>query len=574
MWFGNLVTMKWWNDLWLNEAFATWMAYEIVESWRPDWRIWLDFAHRREQALSMDALASSHPIAPPIRSAEEAQENFDAITYTKGASVLRMLERFLGADAFREGIRLYIHRHAEASADAEDLWSALSEVSKEPVAKIVSPWTLQTGYPLVSVRRPDHKPVEFVQERFLSLPPRSKRADPTRWTIPMVVRIGEGRPGKSSTSSESRNFKRLFSKRRDSLPPKDSQFAWIHPNDGEAGFFRVDHGEVGHHELLAHLTELPATERIGLIGNQWALCQADRLPIDALLDLITALGTESDPDVLGTAEHVLAQLDRRLVRDAGSEVRTNFRAWVCSVFEGQLGGLGLMPRPGEDDRERLRRGQILSIVGGHGRSENVVREAERRCAQHVAEGTPLPGELAGPILRIAAHGGGAILHAALRNATLKAETPQARRIYLFALSAFTDPELVGASLDAGLDAELAPTPDRAQLIAELLANPDAARQTWNGLKRSWKKLEKQMPPILLARLAGATAYALPPSEAQGIAAFFERKPLVAGTRVLRQISEELRIAARFQLAARDGLARYLGSPRTVRPQSQTDVRRD
>ena len=570
MWFGNSVTMKWWNDLWLNEAFATWMAYEIIESWRPDWRIWLDFAHRREQALSMDALASSHPIAPPIRSAEEAQENFDAITYTKGASVLRMLERFLGADVFREGIRLYIRRHAEDNAEADDLWSALSDVSKEPVAKIVSPWTLQTGYPLVSVRRRGQKPVEFVQERFLSLPSRSKRVDPTRWTIPMVVRIGERRARKSSTGGEHRNFKRLLSKRRDSLTSKDSPFAWIHPNDGEAGFFRVDHGEIGHRELLAHLPALSGAERIGLLGNQWALCRAGRLSIDALLDLIAAVGAETDPDVLGATEHLLAQLGRRLVHNAGPEVEATFRNWICSVFEGQLDELGLAPRRDEEGRERLRRGQIFSIVGGHGRSETVVREAARRCAQHLAEGSPLAGEMAGPILGITAHEGGAVLHAGLRNATRKAATPQARRLYLFALSAFTNPELIDASLEAALDPELAPTPDRAQLIAELLANPIAATRTWHGLQRSWKKLEKQMPPILLARLAGATAYALPPSEAKGIADFFERKPLAAGTRVLRQIREELKIAARFERASGDDLAVYLGSRRAAQPDSDTD----
>ncbi len=169
MWFGNLVTMAWWNDLWLNESFATWMAYEILDGWQPEWRVWHEFAHRREQALEQDALMTSHPIAPPIRDAKEAHENFDAITYTKGASVLRMLERFLGSEVFREGIQLYLRRHREGVATAADLWDALAEVSDQPIEKIIAPWTLQTGFPLVRVRRQDdgdHDRIALGQERF------------------------------------------------------------------------------------------------------------------------------------------------------------------------------------------------------------------------------------------------------------------------------------------------------------------------------------------------------------------------------------------------------------------------
>ena len=152
MWFGNLVTMAWWNDLWLNESFATWMAYEIVHDWKPEWRIWLEFVARRENAFELDALASSHPIAPQVKTADEANENFDAITYTKGASVLRMLERYVGASAFRKGVRTYIRRHRNAAAAAEDLWAALEEASSLPIESIVRPWTTSTGYPVVRAK--------------------------------------------------------------------------------------------------------------------------------------------------------------------------------------------------------------------------------------------------------------------------------------------------------------------------------------------------------------------------------------------------------------------------------------
>jgi puromycin-sensitive aminopeptidase len=555
MWFGNSVTMKWWNDLWLNEAFATWMAYEIIESWRPQWQIWLDFAHRREEALTADALASSHPIAPPIRSAEEAQENFDAITYTKGASVLRMLHRYLGADVFREGIRLYMRRHTEGNAEASDLWKALSEASGEPVERIVAPWTLQTGYPLVSVDAQPKSAVSFSQARFLALPSRS--VDPTRWTIPLVLRTGR-HSKKKATTPRTRTMKRLFSKRRDVLTESESRFDWIYANDAEAGFFRVDHGESGRRALLENLSVLSASERIGHLGTRFALARLGRIPITSLLDLLEALGEENNAEVLGSIESILAHLDRRLLAQGSSEADHHFRGWICRIFSEGLGAVAFPQELDEDEYERLRVGRLASIVGGIGRREDIVREAERRAAQHIAEGTPLAGEIAEPILRIAAAGGGAMLHAALRNKTRTAPTPQARRLYLFALAEFASEELIDTSFDAALDPDLAPAPDRAQLIAALLASPRAALPTWKRLQENWKRLEKEMPPIALARLAGATASALPPSSAKEVSAFFARHPLAAGDRVLRQVREELRISARFERLARADFERFLG----------------
>src|SRR4051812_48329347 len=150
-WFGNLVTMEWWDDLWLNEAFATWMAYKIVDQWRPKWRVWMDFENGKGAALHLDALKSSHPIRAEIRNAEEAGESFDAITYEKGGAILRMIEGYLGETAFRDGIRLYMKKHREKNATADDLWGALAESSGQPILELANGWIRQTGYPLLTV---------------------------------------------------------------------------------------------------------------------------------------------------------------------------------------------------------------------------------------------------------------------------------------------------------------------------------------------------------------------------------------------------------------------------------------
>ena len=560
MWFGNLVTMAWWNDLWLNESFATWMAYEIIDSWQPDWRIWLDFAHRRESALAADSLAASHPIAPRIRNAREAHENFDAITYTKGASVLRMLEAYLGHEVFREGVRLYIRRHREGIATASDLWAALSEASDLPIESIIGPWTLQTGHPLVSLRLREKNglgTIELRQERFLSLPPRTRaggrRAGRTRerWTIPWVGRVGLGQ------GDEARAVRHLLTKLREETPGRGAELTWIYGNAGETGFFRVEHEKSVFEDLLANIRSLSPLERIGFVGHQWALVRALRVPVASLLDLIAALGTDDDPDVLFAIENVLEEIDRRLATRRGRLVEERLRAWVAVYFGGQIDELGFDPRPEEDARRRMRRARIFSILGGFARAEPVRKVCLARLSAHLESGEPLPTELADEIVRIGAGAADSALHPALLEATRRATTPQTRRRMLLALAEFDGPGELRSTLAAALDASLAPAPDRAALLACLLARPATARATWHRLQKVWPRLEKQLPPILLARLASATSAALPPSSRSDIRGFFGAHPLAAGTRVLRQISEELSIAARVERDVGPELEAYL-----------------
>src|SRR5256712_3700112 len=196
MWYGDLVTMAWWDDLWLNEAFATWMAYRVVADWRPEWRMWQGFEHDRSAALGMDALANTHPIYARVRSVAEATQNFDAITYEKGAAVVRMIEHFLGPEKFRAGVRLYMRRHCEGNTVAADLWRALEEASGKPVAHVAQTWIAQPGFPLVSIAPRDGGPAALGvrQERFFADPrvPAARRRG--KWPVPLVVKW-QGRGG-------------------------------------------------------------------------------------------------------------------------------------------------------------------------------------------------------------------------------------------------------------------------------------------------------------------------------------------------------------------------------------------
>lgn len=553
MWFGNLVTMAWWNDLWLNESFATWMAYEIVNDWKPEWRMWHEFIARRESALELDALASSHPIAPPIRTADEAQENFDAITYTKGASVLRMLERFLGPRVFRNGVRRYIRAHREGAATASDLWSALEAASNLPIEEIVAPWTDRTGFPIVLAKRTaDGKKFQLSQERFLLRPTGKAKAqsDPP-WQIPWIGVFAGVKRGALT--------RRVLTRKREkiSLPAKHRARP-IYANGEEAGFFRIDHGSAGHEALVANVDILAPIERIGWVGHQWALVRAGRAQIASLLDLLAALGDEADPDVLFSIERVLSQMLQRLAPDCGPETRDRLRAWITLQFGRQLEAVSLQPTRGETRERTQRRAHIISMVGVLGGSVPLMETCLELAAVAYSGGRALPRGAEENVLRVAAATDDRALQRAMIAAIRTAETPQARRRPLFALASFAPGPGLDRTLRASLDRKLAPAVDRATLLMLLLGGRQSAAPTWAHLQSCWPRLEAEMPPILLGRLAAETARALPLEETKQIRPFFEANPLAAGTRVLRQIAEEVAIAKQVRRHALKGLRAYLG----------------
>jgi puromycin-sensitive aminopeptidase len=312
MWYGDLVTMAWWDDLWLNEAFATWMAFQVVDDWKPEWKLWHDFQHARAAALELDALRHTHPIYCEVRTPADAAENFDLITYEKGASVVRMLERYLGAAAFRRGVRAYIRRHLEGNAVAADLWRSLSEASGVAVEPVARAWIERAGYPIVEVRRArvnGRTELRLRQERFtLRRPSRSRWAPP--WPVPWVARIGRGRTGRG------RLERRLLTRVRERVDLGPAPPRFVYGNAEEGGFFRPLHDADEMGALTGSLASLAAVERMGLVDHQWALVRARRAPIGTILDLAEALADEKDPDVLRTLQRPLGFIAHSLIPNA------------------------------------------------------------------------------------------------------------------------------------------------------------------------------------------------------------------------------------------------------------------
>ncbi|TMB01276.1 MAG: M1 family metallopeptidase [Deltaproteobacteria bacterium] len=552
MWYGDLVTMAWWDDLWLNEAFATWMAYRVVDDWRPEWRLWHGFEHDRAGALALDALANTHPIYAEVRSVAEATQNFDAITYEKGAAVVRMIEHFLGPEQFRAGVRLYMRRHRERNAVAADLWRALEEASGRDVARVAQAWIEKAGFPLVAfapAKGDADRALRVRQERFFADPkiPPARRRD--RWPLPLVVRwrTREGATGLDRL---------LVDRAADGVKlAAEMPLRWYFGNAGAGGFYRALHDPADQSALLEDLAALSAVERLALANDQWALVRAAKATIESFLEVTDALGDETDYDVLDGLAGPLALVDEQIVEPDGVE-QARFRGWIARRFGPALARLGWTPAADEDDPTRLRRAALLRLVGGVAEAPAVLAEARARLDGYLRDRGTLDPNLADPVVGLAARIGDEALYDTYRRLVAEARTPQERRRFLLGLGAFRTPETIRRTLAATLSPDI-PTQDVAFVFMRLLGNPAGRSPAWKFLTRRWSALRRRIPPLMISRLVEALPALREPRAAREVRAFFATHPVPEASRALKQTLEVFRLNAELRRRTAPGLVRWL-----------------
>jgi puromycin-sensitive aminopeptidase len=560
MWYGDLVTMAWWDDLWLNEAFATWMAFEIVDRVRPELRMWNDFGHSRSSALALDALDSTYPSYTEVRTAAEATQNFDLITYEKGAAVIRMLERFLGPQRFRRGVRDYIRRHREGNATAADLWRALERHAGQDVGKVVRPWIERPGFPLLNVRartRGRGRELSLRQQRFSAKgPAASAAASDAPWPIPALLGIGGARGTKRLPMLVTGRSARV------SLP---SGARFVYANADEGGFYRPLHDRALLRDVIANLPRLSAAERLGLIGHTWALVHAGYSSLDDLLDLASACGSETDPDVLSALYSPLWHVLDRVARPAsgGDSVRgpsAALRERMAATFGPALEAAGLQPARKEPEDARLRRAELLRILGVLCEDKATVEQGEQRLLRYLEDPARLDANLAGPLIVIGARRGDNARHRRYLKLSEHAGTPQERLRFRMALAEFRDPRCIARSLELCRGPRI-PTQDVPLLLSRLIDNPAARGATWTFLQKHWKEVRARVPPMLASRLIDSTPALASVASKREVIAFFERHPLPTAQRALRQAGERFVLDAALRARATPVLLRWLAAPR-------------
>ncbi len=552
MWFGDLVTMTWWNGLWLNEAFATFMEMLAVNAWKPEWDRWSTFGVSRAAALAVDGLHSTRPIEFTVRAPQDADAMFDVLTYEKGASVLRMLEQHLGPDVFRAGVRDYLRAHAYANADTQDLWAALGRAASEPVPALMHRWIFDEGYPLVTVDLEDDRTLSLSQHRFtyLPAPSGSGAANPAPWHVPVQLRISaEGKP-------DSVRLLLTETRTRLALPPG---FERLLVNEGGHGFYRVRYAPALLQRLLDTLpSELSPIERFNLLNDAWAASLAGLMSITEYLDLTGRFRGERDKNVWSVMIDSFHGLNR-IVRP---EDRPSLEALIQDRLRPAVADLGWAPRATEGELVRQLRGDLIRALGTVGNDAEVQRHAGEHFAASAGDPQAIDSNVLPALVSVLAHCGDEARYDDFHLRFQSASTPQEERRYLFALAAFQRPPLLDRTLASALDGGVR-TQDGPFVVSAVLQNVYGRSRAWEFVKRHWDEMDRLFPKQGLRRMcAGITALATPELE-RDVTAFFESRKIDLGGRVLAQYIEQLRVFTAFRARSLDELSRYL--PHMPRP---------
>ena len=545
MWFGDLVTMAWWNGLWLNEAFATFMEMLAVDAWRPEWQRWISFGISRDAALQVDGLRSSRPIEFPVVAPKDADAMFDVLTYEKGGSVLRMLEQYLTPAVVQVGVRRYLSEHQFGTAETGDLWRALGAAAGQDIPAIMDAWIFRPGYPLVAVALDDDgRTLRFSQRRFTYLADGEGGAD--LWRVPLTLRLRvQGQEQET----------RLLLETAEQCLPLHGQPDWVVVNAGGHGFYRVDYGA----DLRARLAEEPSRilapiERFNLANDTWACTLPGLVPVAAFLDLTARFRDETDRPVWTAILASLAYLNR--VIEPGE--RPRLEALVRDRVGPAARGLGWSPRPGESDLVRQLRGDLLRALGILGNDPATQATAAGYAVRLREETSSVDPNVAAAVVPILAHRGGEAEYEEFLGRFRRARTPQEEQRYLYALAVFRDPGLIRRTLEMTLT-DAVRTQDAPYLVRAMLMGVHSRVQAWEFVKANWGAMERRFPQGGFRRMCeGVTGLATPALEAD-VRAFFAAKQPSLGGKSLEQYLEQLRIAVAFKVREASALRDYLSA---------------
>ncbi|MBX9667827.1 MAG: ERAP1-like C-terminal domain-containing protein [Candidatus Obscuribacterales bacterium] len=552
MWFGDVVTMKWWDDLWLNEAFATWMSVKAMNSFKPEWHPWDLFVRDRDAALASDALVSStRPIYTPVKNPTDAEEMFDEITYEKGASVLRMLERYLGEETYMRGIQKYIRDNQFGNAQTSQLWDALGAMSGKPVADIMQEWVYSPGYPLVKIETRTSKSksdsgtgasINLTQDYFSVSPnlegkkeQKSALAKARKlqlWQIPMTSRILNDDPAKIS---ESELIRYLFDGKKTAIQHLPSKEPFI-ANAGADGYYRVQYPQ----DMLEHLGKkaqisMTPRERYQILNDCFALVEAGLMPLSQYMDFTASYRDESDPTVV---ELLISQIDT-LDLFVGQASRASFAFFVKDRFGTLSRKLGWEAQEDESDLTQLLRSHVLTAMGTVGQDSATIAEARKYWNIYQEKPEEINPNLYESIVAIMAYNGDDNTYEEMKRLYDRATTPEAKLRNLYGLAYFRKPELQKRTLELAVSDKVK-TQDAPHVVLKLLKTTAGREVGWSFVKQHWKDMETMYPVHLFPRIVtGATSF-VSSEQSKDLEQFLSTHPIKAGNRVSGKVIERVR----------------------------------
>ena len=528
-WFGDLVTMAWWDNLWLNEGFASWMGTKCTAHFNRQWEVWLrrnlprDPTRRvgiaKEQAMEGDARSTTHPIQQPIATEAEASSAFDDITYKKGQSFLRMLESFLGEDVFRDGIRRYIAAHKYSNSTTANLWNALSESSGKPIAEIAAGWTEQPGFPLVKVKREQGGKFSLMQERFTV---NFKNAPPLEWKIPLTYSVIGEAPGTLLMTGKIDSLRKLPANRALKL------------NVNGAGNYRVEYDEPSWSLLLQTLPELGVEDRVNLLSDAWALVQADRAPVSLYFGLVEKLPSSTELAEREQIINVLDFINRLLI---GRPEREKFQAYARSILRPTFDALGWDPKAGEPATAGNLRASLINALGDLNDQE-IIAGCRERLKKYLTNPQSLQPDLRPSVFAVVGRYAGEATWNQLHELGLKTTSTEEKQNYYDGLAGAIDPTLVKKTLPIALTDEL-PTSRAIFLVAKVARDSEHPDLTWNFAKANMKALLAKTDALGANRYAPSLfSFFSDDSHADELKAYAKLSlPLTSATDVAKAVDE-------------------------------------
>jgi len=548
-WFGDLVTMAWWDDLWLNEGFATWMETKLVKTDRPEWRMELTEVQANLSAMNIDALASTRAVHARADTPAAINEAFDVLAYQKGGAVLRMVESFVGEEAFRRGINAYLEKFKYANASGADFWNTIAQSTGKPVDKVMASFVDQPGVPVVAVTancEGTQMKIDASQSRY-HLPGQSVAQ--AAWTIPVCVH-----PASASAGEASRAKCPLLDTPKQALDYPACAPAMV-ANAGGAGYYRTAYAPEALKRLLANVEGVAAPERIMLASDAWALVRSGTYDVGVPLDVAQALANDPNSSVIQVVGDAVAAIDE-IASDAD---KSAYRAWVARTFKPALDRVGWAASAGESDDRRELRSALIRLVAGVGH-DPAARARARALVMGYAQNTAtVDATIVDRLIAIAAEDGDAALYDKIQAKWQAARAPEERDRLLLALARFGDPALARRSFDLALSDKVR-VQDTSLFLGTALASRAGRQTVWPLIRDRWDDVKKHLDMFGgPAGLVASTSAFCDDAAAAEVEQFFKARAFEGAERTMQQALERIRSCASLKKAQQEKLSSWLAS---------------
>ena len=524
-WFGDLVTMKWWDDVWLNEGFATWMSFKPMEAWKPEWNLETDAVRSSTGAMGTDSLSATRAIEAHAETPAEIQELFDDIAYNKAAAVLRMVEGYVGQETFRKGVNAYLSKYAYSNATSEDFWNTIAETSHKPVDRIMSGFVKQPGVPLVSLKTSctgGSAKVTVSQQRYFKDRALLEKGSNEMWDIPVCLKSGT-------------------TEKCELLPTKEQQIALpgcadgAFGNAGGRGYYRSGYTSENFNRIASSAeNNLSAPERYMLIEDSFAGLHTNTLQASDFMNLAADLKDDPSTAVMDQLTNYLQFASQYLVNDSD---RPQFETWIRSTFGPVAEKMGWQSAPQDSDETRARRADLLTLMGQIGRDPKAIQVA-RDLMDKSLKGEPVDRTLLISAIPIAARNGDAALYDAIIAHFGQIKTPEEGLLYGQALCLFSDPALLTRTLKFAISPMMR-VQDAPQVFDAVMANPAGRQLAWDFLRNNWTEVSAKLSNYSESGVVGITGVFCDTAKRDEVETFFTSHKVPASDRTLKLTIEQI-----------------------------------